>query len=139
MYELIVFIVLSLVFESGLGIVYGVGIGYEPVVVFLAAILLNLVTIVVAVSAVDRLFEWKKGFKSWVERRTCRAQKLIDKYGCVGIVMGILILSPMQLAVVGRLIGIKSSRLYPLLLAATCLVAVAYLGVAIGVFKFLLA
>jgi len=134
-----VFIVLSLVFESGLGIVYGVGIGYEPVVVFLAAILLNLVTIVVAVSAVDRLFEWKKGFKSWVERRTCRAQKLIDKYGCVGIVMGILILSPMQLAVVGRLIGIKSSRLYPLLLAATCLVAVAYLGVAIGVFKFLLA
>jgi uncharacterized membrane protein len=138
-YELIVFIVLSLVFESGLGIVYGVGIGYEPYVVFLAAITLNLITIVVAIFTVDKLFEWKKGLKEWVEKRTGRARKLIDKYGCVGIVMGILILSPMQLAVVGRLIGVKSSRLYPSLLAATFLVALVYLGVSIGIFKFLLA
>jgi uncharacterized membrane protein len=138
-YELIVFVILSLVFESGLGIVYGVGVGYEPFVVFTAAILLNLVTIVVGVLAVDKLFEWKKGLKGWVERRTTRGRKLIDRYGCVGIVMGILVLSPMQLAIVGRLIGIKSSRLYPSLLAATCLVAVAYMGFAIGIFKFLLA
>jgi hypothetical protein len=139
LYELIVFTLLSLIFESGLGILYGVGVGYEPIVVFTAAILLNLVTIVVAVFAVDRLFEWKKGLKGWIERHTHRGRKLIDKYGCVGIVMGIFVLSPMQLAVVGRLVGMKSCRLYPALAVATCLVAAAYLGVAIGVFKFLLA
>jgi uncharacterized membrane protein len=139
LYELVIFIVLSLVFESGLGIVYGVGVGYQPILVFAGAILLNLVTIAVAVAAIDKLLNWKKGLRGWIERRTARAQKLIDKYGCVGIVMGICVLSPMQLAVVGRLIGIKSSKLYPSLLVATCLVATVYLGVAIGIFKFLLA
>lgn len=122
-----------------MGIIYGVGIGFDPLLVFPAAILINFLGIVVAVKVVDRLFEWKKGFKTWLERRLARGQKLIDKYGCVGIVMGVLVLSPIQLAIVGRLIGIKPSKLYPSLLAAICVVATAFLGVALGVFKVLLA
>ncbi|MCW4023685.1 MAG: small multi-drug export protein [Candidatus Bathyarchaeota archaeon] len=139
MYELLFFILLSLIFESGMGILYGVGIGYEPIMVFSAAILINLITIVIAVSVVDRVLNWKRGLKDWIERRLARGRKLIDKYGCVGIVMGVCFLSPMQLAIVGRLVGMKPSRLYPSLMVATCLVATAYLGVAVGVFKFLLA
>jgi hypothetical protein len=139
LYELLFFILLSLIFESGLGILYGVGIGYEPVMVFSAAIMINLVTIVIAISVVDRLLNWKKGLKDWIERRLARGRKLIDKYGCIGIVMGVVFLSPMQLAIVGRLVGMKPSRLYPSLLVATCLIATVYLGVAVGVFKFLLA
>ena len=122
-----------------MGIIYGVGIGFDPLLVFPAAILINFLGIVVAVKVVDRLFEWKKGFKTWLERRLARGQKLIDKYGCVGIVMGVLVLSPIQLAIVGRLIGIKPSKLYPSLFVAICVVATAFLGVALGVFKVLLA
>ena len=89
MYELVIFVVLSIFLECGMGIVYGVGIGYEPLIVFPAAILINFLSIIVAVKVLDRLLEWKKGFRSWLERRLARGQKLIDKYGCAGIVMGV--------------------------------------------------
>jgi hypothetical protein len=138
-YELLAFIFLSMIFECGLGIVYGVGIGYDPILVFPASIILNFLTILVAVCIIDRLLEWKKGLRNWIEKRLARGQKLIDKYGCVGIIMGVLVLSPLQLAIMGRLLGMKPSRLYPALLGAILLVATVYLGVALGVFKVLLA
>jgi hypothetical protein len=137
-YELLAFIFLSMIFECGLGIVYGVGIGYDPILVFPASIIINFLTIFVVISLIDRLLEWKKGLRNWIEKRLVRGQKLIDKYGCVGIIMGVLVLSPIQLAILGRLLGMKPSRLYPALLGAILLVATAYLGIAIGIFKFLL-
>ena len=139
MLELLVFILLSFGLESGMGILYGVAIGYDPILVFPAAIILNLLTILAASLLIDRLLEWKKGLRSWLERRLTRGQKVIDKYGCYGIIMGILVLSPMQLAIVGKLLGIKPSKLYPSLVVATFLVATAFLGVALGIFKVLLA
>jgi hypothetical protein len=138
-YELFIFIFLSIILECGMGILYGVGIGYDPLLVFPAAIFINFLGIIIAVNVVDWLFGWKKGFKTWLEKRLARGQKLIDKYGCIGIVMGVLFLSPIQLAIVGRLIGIKPSKLYPALFAGICVVATAFLGVALGVFKILLA
>jgi len=138
LHELLIFICLSIVFECGLGILYGIGIGYDPMLVFPAAIILNFLAIFAAVFIVDSLLQWKKGLRNWIERRLARGQKLIDKYGCVGIVLGILVLSPIQLAVVGRLVGMKSSRLYPALLGAIFLVATAFLGLALGIFKVLL-
>ena len=139
MYELVIFVVLSVFLECGMGIVYGVGIGYNPLLVFPAAILINFLSIIVAVRVVDRLLEWKKGFRCWIERRLTRGQKLIDKYGCVGIIMGIFFLSPMQLAIMGRLLGMKPRKLYPALFGAIVIVATAFLGVALGIFKVLLA
>jgi len=138
LYELFVFIVLSVTLECGMGIVYGVAMGYDPLLVFPTAIILNFLAIFAAVFVVDRLMEWKKGLRIWIEKRLSRGQKLIDKYGCVGILMGVVVLSPIQLAIVGRLIGIKSSKLYPTLLTAIVLVATAFLGIALGVFKVLL-
>jgi len=121
-----------------MGIIYGIAIGYDPLLVFPAAIILNFLAIFAAVFVTNRLMEWKKGIRVWIERRLGRGQKLIDKYGCVGIFMGIFVLSPIQLAIVGRLIGIKPSKLYPTLFAAIVLVATAFLGIALGVFKVLL-
>jgi len=138
LYELLAFIVLSVTLECGMGIVYGVAIGYDPLLVFPTAIILNFLAIFVAVFAMDRLMEWRKGIRVWIERRLGRGQKLIDKYGCVGILMGVLVLSPIQLAIVGRLIGIRPSKLYPTLFTAIVLVATAFLGIALGVFKVLL-
>jgi hypothetical protein len=138
LYELLAFIVLSVTLECGMGIVYGIAIGYDPLLVFPAAIILNFLAIFAAVFVTNRLMEWKKGIRVWIERRLGRGQKLIDKYGCVGIFMGIFVLSPIQLAIVGRLIGIKPSKLYPTLFAAIVLVATAFLGIALGVFKVLL-
>jgi hypothetical protein len=137
-YKLFIFIFLSVIFECGVGILYGVGIGYDPLLVYPAAIIINFLTTFVAVFIIDRLLEWKKGLRSWIEKRLARGQKLIDKYGCVGIVMGILVLSPIQLAIVGRLLSMKSGKLYPALLVAIFLVATAFLGIALGVFKVLL-
>ena len=139
MYELIIFVVLSVFLECGMGIIYGVGIGYNPLIVFPAAILINFLSIIIAVRVVDRLLEWKKGFRCWLEKRLARGQKLIDKYGCVGIIMGIFILSPMQLAIMGRLLGMKPCKLYPALFGGIVIVATAFLGVALGIFKVLLA
>ena len=122
-----------------MGILYGVGIGYDPILVFPATILINFLTIIVVVCIIDRLMEWKKGIRYWMEKRLTRARKYIDKYGWVGIIMGVLVLSPVQLAIVGKLLGMKPSRLYPALLGATFLVATAFLGIALGIFKVLLA
>lgn len=121
-----------------MGILYGIGIGYDPMLVFPAAIIINFLTIFAAVFVVDRLLNWKKGLRNWIEKRLARGQRLIDKYGCIGIVMGVLVLSPIQLAVVGRLLGMKSIKLYPSLLTAIFLVATAFLGIALGIFKILL-
>jgi hypothetical protein len=132
------FIVLSITLECGMGIVYGIAIGYDPLLVFPTAIILNFLAIFAAIFVMDRLMEWKKGIRVWIERRLGRGQKLIDKYGCVGIFMGILVLSPIQLAIVGRLIGIQPSKLYPTLFAAIVLVATVFLGIALGIFKVLL-
>lgn len=139
MYDLVIFIVLSVFLECGMGIVYGVGIGYDPLIIFPAAILINFISIIIAVWVLDKLLEWKKGFRCWLERRLSRGQKLIDKYGCVGIVMGVFFLSPMQLAIVGRLLGIKSGKLYPALFGAILIVATAFLGISLGIFRVLLA
>lgn len=138
MYELLIFIVLSVFLESGIGILYGVGVGYDPIMVLPAAIILNFVGALIAVLVLDALFNWKKGIKTWIERRLGRGQKLIDKYGSVGIVMGVIVLSPIQLAVVGKMLCMKPSKLYPALFVAICLVSIAYLAIALGVFKLLL-
>ena len=52
--------------------------------------------------------------------------------------MGIFVLSPIQLAIVGRLLGMKRRQLLPALFGALVLVATIYLGLALGVFKVLL-
>ncbi len=138
MYELLVFIALSVVLECGLGILYGVGVGYDTIMVIPAAVILNFVGVIIAVFFIDALFNWKKGIKPWIERRLGRGQKLVDKYGPVGIVMGVMVLSPIQLAVVGKLFCMKPSKLYPALFIAICIVALAYFAIALGIFKFLL-
>ncbi len=138
MYELFIFIIISIIFECGMGILYGVGIGYNPIIVFFASVTLNFLTILAVVVLIGLLLKWKKGLGDWIKRRLGRGQKLIDKYGCIGIIIGVFILSPIQLSVIGKLLCMKPSRLYPSLLGALFLVATIYLGVALGVFKFLL-
>jgi hypothetical protein len=137
-YELLIFIALSVVLECGFGILYGVGVGYDPIMVLPAAIFLNFAGVILAVLVMDALFNWKKGIKSWIERRLGRGKKLVDKYGPVGIVMGVMVLSPIQLAVVGKLFCMTPRKLYPALFVAICIVALAYFAVALGIFKFLL-
>ncbi len=139
MYELPIFIILSVTLECGMGIIFGIAVGYDPLFVFTAAILLNFLSVLIVGAVIDRLLEWKKGFRDWLERRLHRGRKLIDKYGCVGIVMGIAVLSPIQLAIVGKLLGIKPSKLYPSLMGAILVAAFFFLCVAQGVIKFLIA
>jgi hypothetical protein len=137
-YELLGFIALSIVLECGIGILYGVAIGYDPLMVFPVAIILNFTGVLMAVLVIEVLFRWKTGIKAWIERRLGRGKRLVDKYGSIGIVMGVMVLSPIQLAIVGKLFCMQSRKLYPPLLLAICIVALAYLGIALGIFKFLL-
>jgi hypothetical protein len=137
-YEFPIFIIISVALECGMGILFGIGVGYDPVLVYLASVTLNFLTVLAVIVLIDRLFRWKKGLGDWIKKRLGRGQKLIDKYGCLGIIMGVFILSPIQLAIVGRLLCMKPSKLIPSLLGAIILVAAIYLGIALGVFKFLL-
>jgi hypothetical protein len=138
LYELLIFIIISVFLECGMGIIYGVAVGYDPLLVFPTVIMINFLTIIAVILLIDRLLNWKKRLRFWIEKRFSRGQKLIDKYGCYGIVMGIFVLSPIQLAVIGKLIGIKPYKLLPSLLSAVFIVATAFMGITLGVFKFLL-
>jgi uncharacterized membrane protein len=137
-YELLVFILICFILECGAGIIYGVGIGYDPILVFPAAIALNFISIIIVTVLFEKVLNRNSTAKNWIERRLTRGRKLIDKYGYFGILMGVFVLSPIQLAIVGRLLGLKPNKLYPSLLGGTFIVATVFLGIALGIFKILL-
>jgi uncharacterized membrane protein len=138
MYEIYIYILVSIVFESGGGMLYGVAVGFNPLFVFATTLSINIITVLVSVYVIDKLLLWRKGLRSWLEKRTARGQRLINKYALVGIIAGVFVLSPIQVAIVGRLLGIQPNKLYPPLIGGTALSAVVSLGIALGIFKLIL-
>jgi Putative small multi-drug export protein len=138
MYELYIFIIVAIVFESGGGMLYGVAVGFNPLLVFVSTLTINFLTVFISIFVVDKLLGWKKGIRCWLDRRTARGQRFLNKYACVGIIAGVFVFSPMQVAVIGRLLGIHSSRFYLPLIVGTALSAVVSMGIALGIFKLIL-
>jgi hypothetical protein len=138
MYELFTYIVISIVFESGGGMLYGVAVGFDPLSVFLSTLIINILTVFASILVLDKLLYWKKNWRTWIEKRTSRGQRLINRYALVGIIAGVFVLSPIQVAVIGRLLRIQSSKFYPPLIGATALSAVVSMGIALGIFKLIL-
>jgi uncharacterized membrane protein len=137
-YEILIYILLAIVFESAGGMLYGVAVGFDPRMVFVSTLIINILTVLASALIVDRLLEWKKGIRAWIDRRTARGQRLINKYCWIGIIAGVFVLSPMQTAVVGRLLGIESRKFYPPLLGGTVLGAIVSMCIALGIFKVIL-
>jgi uncharacterized membrane protein len=138
MFEIYIYIIIAIVFESAGGMLYGVAVGFDPLLVFASSLAINLLTVFAAILLVDRLFAWKKGLKVWVEKKTARGQRLINKYAWIGIILGVFVLSPMQVAVVGRILGVQQSKFYPPLIVGTVLGAVVSMAIALGIFKVIL-
>jgi uncharacterized membrane protein len=138
MYEIYLYILISIIFESGGGMLYGVAVGFDPRLVFVTTLTINFLTVFATILIVDRLLEWRKGFRSWLERRTSRGQRLINKYAWIGIIAGMFVLSPIQVTVIGRLIGIQSNKFYPPLIVGITLSAIVSMGIALGIFKLIL-
>ena len=138
MYEIYIYILISIVFESGGGMLYGVAVGFNPLFVFAITLTINMLDVIATIYLIDRLLNWKKGLRSWLEKRTARGQKLINKYCTIGIIAGVFVLSPIQVAIVGRLLGIRSDKFYPPLIGGTALSAIVSLGIALGIFKLIL-
>ena len=138
MYELYIYIIISIIFESGGGMLYGVAVGFDPKLVFASTLMINIITVLASLLLVDKIFEWKKGLRPWIEKRTARGQRLIHKYAWAGIILGVFVLSPMQTAVVGRLLGIQPSKFYPPLIGGTILGAIVSMAIALGIFKIIL-
>jgi uncharacterized membrane protein len=138
MYEIYIYVVMAVVFESAGGMLYGVAVGFDPLLVFASTLAINILTVLASALVVDRLLEWKKGLRDWIEKKTARGQKLINKYAWIGIIAGVFVLSPIQVAVVGRLLGIQPSKFYFPLLVGTVLGAIVSMGIAIGIFKLIL-
>ncbi len=138
MYELVIFIVSAIVFENAGGMLYGVAVGFDPLLVFVSTLAINILVVIAASLLIDKLLNWKKGLKAWIERRTARGQRLINKYAWLGIIAGTFVLSPMQTAIVGRLLGIQPSKFYPPLILGTILGCFVSLGIALGIFKVIL-
>jgi len=134
---LFIFIIISTAIGCGYGILYGVGIGYVPIFVYLSSIALNFLANVTIVFLTDRLLKWKS-LGERIKKRLARVQKLIDKYGSFGLVIGVSVLSTNELSIIGKLLCIKPSRLYASLLVANILNAALFLGIALGIFKVLL-
>jgi uncharacterized membrane protein len=138
MYEIYIYVILAIIFESAGGMLYGVAVGFNPFLVFTSALIINLLTVFAAILLVDRLFAWRKGLRVWIEKKTARGQRLINKYAWIGIILGVFVLSPMQIAIVGRLLGIQRSKFYPPLIVGTVLGAVVSMAIALGIFKLIL-
>ena len=138
MYQLYLYIIISIVFESGGGMLYGVAVGFDPAWVFAVTLTINMLTVFITILFVDRLLDWKQGLKSWLEKKTARGQRIIDKYALLGIVAGVFVLSPIQVAIIGRLLGIQPKKFYLPLIGATALSAVVSMGIALGIFKLIL-
>jgi uncharacterized membrane protein len=138
MYEIYIYILISIIFESGGGMLYGVAVGFDPRLVFVTTLTINFLTVFATILIVDRLLEWRKGFRSWLEKRTARGQRLINKYAWIGIIAGMFVLSPIQVTVIGRLIGIQSNKFYPPLIVGITLSAIVSMGIALGIFKLIL-
>jgi uncharacterized membrane protein len=138
MYEIYIYIVVSIVFESGGGMLYGVAVGFNPIFVFATTLIINFLTVFASIFVIDRLLDWKKGVRIWLEKRTARGQRLINKYCQIGIIAGVFVLSPIQVAVVGRLLGIQSNKFYPTLSLGIALSAIVSMMIALGIFKLIL-
>jgi len=138
MYEIFIYIIISIVFESGGGMLYGVAVGFNPLLVFATTLMINFVTVFASILVIDRLLEWRKGLRSWLEKHTGRGQRIINKYAVLGIIAGVFVLSPIQVAVVGRLLRIQSNRFYAPLIVGTALSAIVSMGIALGIFKLIL-
>ena len=138
MYEILIYIVIAIVFESAGGMLYGVAVGFDPKLVFVSTLIINILTVLATAKIIDRLLEWKKGIRNWIDRRTARGQRLINKYCWLGIIAGVFVLSPMQTTVVGRLLGIEPRKFYPPLIGGTVLGAIVSMGIALGIFKVIL-
>jgi hypothetical protein len=138
LYEIYIYILISIVFESGGGMLYGVAVGFNPLFVFATTLTINIITVFASISLISRLLEWKKGLRSWIEKRTARGQRLISKYAWIGVIAGVFVLSPVQVAIIGRLLGIPSSKFYPPLVGGTVLGAIVSMGIALGIFKLIL-
>jgi uncharacterized membrane protein len=138
MYEIYIYILISIVFESGGGMLYGVAVGFDPLFVFATTLTINMLSVFASIFVIDRLLNWKKGIRIWLEKRTARGQRLINKYCQIGIIAGVFVLSPIQVAVIGRLLGIQSNKYYPPLIGGTALSALVSMGIALGIFKLIL-
>jgi uncharacterized membrane protein len=138
MYEIYTYILISIIFESGGGMLYGVAVGFDPLLVFASTLTINILTVFASIFLIDKLLEWKKGLRSWLEKRTARGQRLINKYALIGIIAGVFVLSPIQVAIIGRLLRIQSKKFYPTLIVGTALSAVVSMGIALGIFKLIL-
>ena len=97
-----------------------------------------MLTVFASIFVIDKLLDWKKGIRSWLEKRTARGQRIINKYAVIGIIAGMFVLSPIQVAIIGRLLGIQSKKFYPPLIVGTALSAVVSLAIALGIFKLIL-
>jgi len=138
MYEIYIYILISIVFESLGGMVYGVAVGFDPLLVFASTLTINILTVFAAIFLIDKLLEWKKGLRNWIQKRTARGQRLINKYAWIGIIAGVFVLSPIQIAIVGRLLEIHPNKFYPPLIFGTILGGTVSMGIALGIFKLIL-
>ncbi len=138
MYEVYIFILISIIFESGGGMLYGIAVGFDPLLVFATTLTINILTVFASMFVIDRLLNWKKGLRSWLEKRTARGQRLINKYAWIGIIAGVFVLSPIQVAVISRLICIQPNKFYLPLVLGTTLSALVSMGIALGIFKLIL-
>ena len=117
---------------------YGVGVGFNPLMVFASTLAINILTVFVSMLVVDKLLEWKKGVRCWLEKRTSRGQKFLNKYAWIGVLAGVFVFSPMQVAIIGRLVGIHPNKFYLPLIVGTTLSAVVSMAIALGIFKLIL-
>lgn len=138
MYEVIIYIITAIVLENAGGNLYGVAVGFDPILVFISTLTINILTVIATSLLIDKLLNWKKGIREWIERRTARGQRLINKYAWIGIIAGTFVLSPLQTAVVGRILGIQPSKFYPPLILGTVLGCIISMGIALGLFKVIL-
>ncbi len=63
MYEIYIYVLMAIVFESAGGMLYGVAVGFDPKLVFVSTLIINILTIFVAVKVIEQAVRMEKGSK----------------------------------------------------------------------------
>ena len=69
MYEIYIYIIISIVFECGGGMLYGVAVGFDPLLVFASTLMINILTVFASIFLVDRLLDVEKRSKKLARKK----------------------------------------------------------------------
>lgn len=109
--EFLILIFLSVVGQVWIAVPYGIAVGMNPLAVFTITVIFNFIPIPIILKLSKRL---ERGVihrtLMWLRKR---AEKWIEKYGFIGMIVSVSLASAYGAALAGYVLGVDKRKIYP--------------------------